>query len=76
MGGSHGWVSNAGPHAFGAATLIHRLGAARVLALAYQQRTGTAVWADPYHEAVTLGWIHPGAGRRTRSASAGSTPRS
>ncbi|HEY1733790.1 MAG TPA: hypothetical protein VGG23_05035, partial [Acidimicrobiales bacterium] len=50
---SNGWVTKAGPNNFGPSTLIHRLGAAKVLALAYQQRTGTAVWPDPYREAVT-----------------------
>jgi cell wall-associated NlpC family hydrolase len=59
---SHGWVAKAGPNAFGPATLVHRIGAARVLALAYEQRTGTAVWPDPYQEAVKLGWIRAGAG--------------
>ncbi|HXD71687.1 MAG TPA: hypothetical protein VN615_17605, partial [Gaiellales bacterium] len=32
---ANGWVSKAGPKNFGPATLVHRLGAARVLALAY-----------------------------------------
>jgi cell wall-associated NlpC family hydrolase len=59
---SHGWVAKAGPKAFGPATLIHRAGAARVLALAYQERTGTAVGPDPYQEAVKLGWLRPGTG--------------
>jgi cell wall-associated NlpC family hydrolase len=59
---ANGWVAKAGPKNFGPATLIHRLGAARVLALAYQQRTGTPVWSDPYREAVKLGWLGPGRG--------------
>ena len=56
------WVAKAGPKAFGPRTLIHRMGAARVLALAYQQRTGTTVWTDPYQEAVKLGWLPAGGG--------------
>src|SRR6185312_16396173 len=59
---ANGWVSKAGPKNFGPATLVHRLGAARVLALAYQRWNGTAVWSDPYQEAVKLGWIGAGAG--------------
>jgi len=59
---SNGWVTKAGPRNFGPSTLIHRLGAAKVLALAYQQRTGTAMWSDPYQEAVKLGWIGSGSG--------------
>jgi cell wall-associated NlpC family hydrolase len=59
---SQGWVSKAGPKNFGPATPIHRLGAAKVLALAYQRWKGTAVWSDPYREAVTLGWIPAGGG--------------
>jgi cell wall-associated NlpC family hydrolase len=59
---SQGWVSKAGPKNFGPATLVHRLGAARVLALAYQRWNGTAVWSDPYREAVRLGWIPAGSG--------------
>jgi cell wall-associated NlpC family hydrolase len=59
---SQGWVSKAGPKNFGPATLVHRLGAAKVLALAYQRWKGTAVWSDPYREAVTLGWIPAGGG--------------
>ena len=59
---SQGWVSKAGPRNFGPSTLVHRLGAARVLALAYQRWNGTAVWSDPYQEAVKLGWIGAGTG--------------
>ena len=59
---ANGWVSKAGPNNFGPATLVHRLGAARVLALAYQRWNGTAVWSDPYQEAVKLGWIGAGTG--------------
>ena len=59
---ANGWVSKAGPRNFGPATLVHRLGAARVLALAWQRWNGTAVWPDPYQEAVKLGWIGAGTG--------------
>jgi cell wall-associated NlpC family hydrolase len=59
---SKGWVSKAGPKHFGPATPVHRVGAAKVLALAYQLRTGKPVWQDPYREAVTRGWIKPGDG--------------
>ena len=34
---ANGWVSKAGPKNFGPSTLVHRLGAARVLALAWQR---------------------------------------